>query len=490
MKKLLTLLLLSGTFLMLSAQDDTVRHLIFTEWRGDTWPTAYIELTNVGDSTLHLDRFTLQSMPPNRASFADYTGASVRLSGTLDPGEVFLAIPVMEALAGDGSVTTRTRLLPKADLLAFRDEGGSSLAWDSVSPFDKIFRLWDTYPSAIWYHLPNGDSVVIDAINNGITENNTIGGERWAVAGVAAAVETHNFVRKANITQGNTNWESSRGTDESDSEWILVPHDAAGTGKPYTTIGTHGDYSISLASSTTNLDLANSKLTVPWGLWKGDSLTDEFDIGPGMAWDYIEKAVWEDSMHVINQTGDMLVFFACGNVVEKVALEIEVSPPTDDMVLVFPTLVQDEEFLTWSMPYYVTEDQPVIDTIGSVPYATRIDSLYAHLEKAGNASWEIIFMDGVERPDLKNGDKLKVTGGDGTTTKEYFIDVEDYLASTNALLGAITWPDMPGFISDLWNGDTIPGFNPTSGKFYCKITLWKYVSSRIAGVTSGYEFSH
>ncbi|MCK4751366.1 MAG: hypothetical protein KAT15_30120, partial [Bacteroidales bacterium] len=446
-----------------------VRHLIFTEWRGDSWPNAYIELTNVGDSTLHLDRFTLQSMPPNRTDFSvGPADAQVRLSGTLDPGEVFVAIPVMEALDAAGNPTTRTQVLPFADLLAFRDESGSSLPWDSISPFSRIFRLWQTYPSAIWYHLDNGDSVVVDAVNNGIRDNGTLGGEMWPVAGVPDATDTHILVRKANINQGNTNWETSRGVSTEDSEWIVVPEDAAGPGKPFTTLGTHGDHSISLTSSTINIDLANSKITVPWGIWKGDSITDEFVIGPGIAWHYNETAVWDDSIHVINQTGDILDFYACGNVVEKVSLEIEVSPPTDDMVLVFPTLVQDEE-LNWSMPYYVTQDQPGIDTIGSVPFATRIDSLYSHLEKADIASWEIVFEDGVERPDLVNGDILRVTGADGSTVKDYFIDVEDYMASINALLGAITWPDMPGFVSDLWKGDTIPGFNPTSGIYMLKL---------------------
>ena len=68
--------------------------------------------------------------------------------------------------------------------------------------------------------------------------------------------------------------------------------------------------------------------------------------------------------------------------------------------------------------------------------------MFTYLEKAPIASWEIIWVDGTERVDLKKGDILKVTAANGNSTKEYFIDVNDYAASSNARLSAITWPDM------------------------------------------------
>ena len=78
--------------------------------------------TQVHYNLLHLDRFTLQSMPPGRTDFSEGPAdAQVRLSGTLDPGEVFVAIPVMEDLNADGSPQTRIQVLPFADLLAFRE---------------------------------------------------------------------------------------------------------------------------------------------------------------------------------------------------------------------------------------------------------------------------------------------------------------------------------------------------------------------------------
>ena len=42
------------------------------------------------------------------------------------------------------------------------------------------------------------------------------------MAGVSNATKDHNLVRKCNINQGNTNWDNSAGTNEEDSEWIVL----------------------------------------------------------------------------------------------------------------------------------------------------------------------------------------------------------------------------------------------------------------------------
>ena len=85
--------------------------------------------------------------------------------------------------------------------------------------------MWGTYPSGLYYHLDNGDSVLIDAVNNGVQDNGQIGGFLWSVAGVPEATDYNILVRKASVKQGNTNWSNSRGTDQADSEWIVIPQD-------------------------------------------------------------------------------------------------------------------------------------------------------------------------------------------------------------------------------------------------------------------------
>ena len=48
-------------------------------------------------------------------------------------------------------------------------------------------------------------------------------GSGWDVAGTTNGTKDKTLVRKPNVKQGNSNWDNSRGTSESDSEWIVYP---------------------------------------------------------------------------------------------------------------------------------------------------------------------------------------------------------------------------------------------------------------------------
>ncbi len=85
-------------------------------------------------------------------------------------------------------------------------------------------------------------------------------------------------------------------------------------------------------------------------------------------------------------------------------------------------------------------------TISGIPFGTRIDTLFWYLGKDPAADWQIIFVDSVPRPDLKNGDKLIITEDDNST-REYYLKVNEYVKSDDARLGAI-----------YVNGDTLKGF--------------------------------
>jgi len=64
---------------------------------------------------------------------------------------------------------------------------------------------------------------LIDVI--GVPTEDPGDGLGWSVAGEENATVDHTLVRKAAITQGNTDWTSSAGTDTEDSEWIVYPQD-------------------------------------------------------------------------------------------------------------------------------------------------------------------------------------------------------------------------------------------------------------------------
>ncbi|MDP6260923.1 MAG: lamin tail domain-containing protein [Candidatus Marinimicrobia bacterium] len=69
----------------------------------------------------------------------------------------------------------------------------------------------------------NGDDAVGLAYNgtliDAVGEAGDDPGSGWAVAGVTDATKDHTLVRKSSVTQGNTDWASSSGTDVCDSEW-------------------------------------------------------------------------------------------------------------------------------------------------------------------------------------------------------------------------------------------------------------------------------
>jgi hypothetical protein len=102
-----------------------------------------------------------------------------------------------------------------------------------------------------------------------------------------------------------------------------------------------------------------------------------------------------------------------------------------------------------------------------------VDSLYERLERAPEAEWEIVPVDGnVTRPDLMEGDILKVTAEDGTE-KQYYIQMMEYEGSHTGQLSSITWPDIPDkqLFNDVygWKNDTIPGFDPGGYNYQLKL---------------------
>ena len=48
-------------------------------------------------------------------------------------------------------------------------------------------------------------------------------GSGWDVAGTTNGTKEHTLVRKPSVKKGNSDWDASRGTNESDSEWIVYP---------------------------------------------------------------------------------------------------------------------------------------------------------------------------------------------------------------------------------------------------------------------------
>ncbi|MDX2430960.1 MAG: T9SS type A sorting domain-containing protein [Bacteroides sp.] len=498
MKKLklfLFTLFFSGLMLGVYGQQDTL-NLIFSEHRAGDPFTCYHEITNMGTEIADLSNVTLANVSNQTFSIdengqwriAGIPGSNMqfRLSGMLAPGASWIVMNVSDRFApGTQLPDHREELLPIADMVLhcvnpFGVTDTIIPEWemwaDSTGIAGNYMWNWGNNAYVIFNHLENGDSIMLDQVNVNLNDANVAIRTYSDVAGIPEATRYYTLVRKANITTGNMIWDNAKGASLEDSEWIPIPNNQTSR-MSWTSIKNHGDFHIDATSATIDVDIDNATMNVPWGIYKGDSIIPHLTLGNGMAWQYHWNADLMDSTHSIIRTGDTLTLYAAGNELEQIDFEITVVDAASDQAEVFPLLykvsggaywvnpntqqIEWNDADRWVQPYYATVGQPVIDTIGSVPYAERVDSLFKYLEKAPLANWEIVWHDGTVRADLQHGDILKVTAEDGSTVKEYFIDVQDYALGDNVELGAITWPDKSEFLEN-WMGDTIPNFS--SGK--------------------------
>ena len=509
LKFLLFIFMMSGGFLY---AQDTIRTLIISEaylFRADM---AYLELTNVGTLPVDLQDFEVGVVTPWNHPFPwtaenTFNGPFIRLpKKSLKPGESFVIARVadfvekMHLIDPDRYVrrVTQKEMWNLADMQIHAPEQGGSEP-DSLKPeyhvVDSItpgYQMMDVFGGMeCWYleqHLPNGDSVVVDQVG-GVFDNPSGHNFEHAydVAGVTNATQNSILVRKFNVKKGNLNFADARGIDVEDSEWIALPqpiNDLHQYRSPYWTVGNHGDYNLvanTLISDKVNVDLANKKMTAAWGTRNFDGFMDAFEQKPGIGWYYNLSFASEDSAYTSARTGDKITIYVAGNNADIVTFDITVAPPTADANLVIPMMGKGANGFYYNgmafgltETFEVTENVPVMDTITNdffgIPYATRVDTLLKYLEKAPKASWEIEWVDGTPRNDIKNGDVLKVTAENGNV-KKYYIKVNSLRYNHNADLAAITWPDMPAYLKGIhgWKGDTIPNFTSTVYNYSIKI---------------------
>lgn len=499
---LFTMLLWGG---MISAQD-TINYLVITEYRGDNTHNAYLELTNMGEEPVQLNQFEIGHW--GGGDVLDYeTGTTnrqgVRIPGdiVLEPGETYVFASVDEygpkkfaqGLEGFSEKLTQDKMWEYADFLVHLPEGLDD-GTDIVTPdlYDPFNQQWGPGMNGFFIeqHFPNGDSIVVDQVNGMFTGEdgqnlNRTTGSGYDVAGIPEATGNSILVRRYSVKTGTLNFNEARGVGLDDSEWIPIPIHGTSWRDPMWTVGNHGDYKLdenTLESDVITVDFANKTLTVPFGVQRGDDIMNYFEKKPGVAWEYMLGADADSLTHAA-QTGDQLLLYVCGSDLDFAAFDIVVEDPAANANVVVPRTNQDPEGFWreeiesgyWEWPR-VTQHESGNDTIwgarGGIPYATRVDSLYDRLDKPANAEWEIVYASGVEKPDLSDGDILKITAQDGSV-KEYYISVLPYRANSDSYLTSITWPDIPEFYKGLfgWIGDTIPGFGEQVFNYNVQVPL-------------------
>jgi hypothetical protein len=499
--QLFTLLVSCG---ILNAQD-TIRSLVITEARLDRGDHTYCEITNMGADTVNLSDFEFGCIRPWATPYTPEADHSFMLPDhELLPGESYVIAVFSDwnmeqyyldvakyEYSPQGRVVFKPEMWELADLQIHRPESPTGDPTDSITmPYHWIMDdVWNG--RECWYlrhHISETDSAVIDQVGGVFTTaegRNPVEGA-FDVAGVTGATANCVLVRKFTVKEGNLDFYNARGQDLDESEWMPIPF-LSGQWEPnravFWTVGNHGDYNLdvnTLTSETIEIDGWNQVITVPWGVRRDDSIMYQFDRVPGLAWHYdyhhdtnnVAQS-HEDSSYVSVRTGDKLTVYACGKDLDVIEFQIIMSEPTADANMVVPkrVLQDDGSYAGAGVPYRVSVGVPGMDTISEVPFATRTDTLLKYLEKAPNATWEFVWVDGTERTDLKLGDILRVTAEDGTSVKDYFIKVLRYRKSQNAYLASITWPDIPEDYRDFygWIQDTIPNF--VRGSFDYKVQV-------------------
>jgi hypothetical protein len=492
---------------VLNAQvDDTIRTLIISEVRLDDARRGYIEIANVGATAVNLKDFEIGRIDAWTTPWGNPTANWLMLPDKeLAPGATFIIAAMRDFSPEmaksnpeqyDPLATNKKEFWTLADIQDHVDEQSvGNPAGDSISPAHgrELLTVWNGRDCFyLRYHI-GGDSTVVDQVNGifgGANNQRPEPKGGVSVAGVDNATQTCTLVRKFSVTTGNLNFASAKGNDLTESEWIPVPHQAGGrwadnTRRLFWTAGFHGDAVIEDGTlvpldkfaSSVAVDWAAKTITVPWGTRRDDSIMFMFNKVPGLAWHYNYINSYEDSAFVSARTGDSLTVYATGNELTLAKFGIIVTPATNDAKIVVPKKAPNGDGFYDDVddPVYTITDGLEMDTIGTlrffgVPFATRIDTLYKYIEAPEGANLDIVFVDGNERTDLKEGDILKVTAADNST-KEYYIKVDRYRKDHNAFLSSITWPDIPADYRGLfgWMGDTIPNFVASSYEYVIQV---------------------
>jgi len=489
---------------------DTIRSLIITESRMTGNGQNYIEITNMGDKPVQLSQFELGKLTPwsPLPRYTNETNNFFRLpEKLLQPGKSFVIALRFEfapkqfakGLDGFGELETKPDVIAVADLIldAQESKGGPGTE-------DLITPNWQTLNEftgrGVWFleqHLSNVDSLVVDQVGGVFDGTNgmNVNAEpiSYSVAGMANATGDAVLIRKFSVKNGNLDFANARGVGADDSEWIPVPlarlrgnNEGSVWRSAWWTLGNHGNNNLdenTLKSDIIDIDFANKTMKVPFGTRTQDDIMNFIKKAPGVAWEYIYVRSSADSIYQSVRTGDQLKVWVCGNDADIAVFNLIAAPPVSSANMVIPLNNMDpqgdwrsnlqEGNIYWPR---VTRHESGIDTIwgarGGIPYATRVDSLLERLEKAPNANWEIVSVDGVARPDLKNGDNLKVTAENGAV-KQYYISVLPLRPVHNAYLSSITFPDLPKEYQGLygWVGDTIPGFGSLVNNYRVSVPL-------------------
>ena len=177
-----------------------VSPLFFSEYAEGSSSNKYLEIFNPTDSVVSLAGYAYPSVgnAPTTPGEYEYWN-TFDSAASIAPGDVYvIAHPSADSIILAQADETHTYLSNGDD--------GYALAFGTESSY-----------------------VVLDWLGNFDADP----GSGWAVAGVLNGTQDHTLVRKLSVTQGNSDWTASAGTNEEDSEWIVLEQN------DWTNLGSH-----------------------------------------------------------------------------------------------------------------------------------------------------------------------------------------------------------------------------------------------------------
>ncbi len=492
-------------------------NILITECRFSPSNRAYVELTNMEDTAVNLSSFRLvnaywdsyNNFDPATRYFAKGWRGEIYLTGTLEPGASFVCAYIYaETDSTATSITNNSnsaKMISKITWPVFRSaEFANPAVLTDLNPGlqtyleDSVFMALVDNPRYFYmfrtagqnqilllhdyeYYVTDSVTSLLDTLNSTIAMDvvnvYTADGSLVvpnvpaSVAGIANATGSHTMVRKTNGFQ-TADWiNQSRGISSEDSQWWIVPN-APGT-EVYSSVGNHGDFSISVSAKANTAALVNNTdktISVPWEALRGEPVTDNYiDFGDGMAWTFVRDTIdGLDSAYTRVQDGDLLEVYAFGDDLEFDTYTFKVLEPTSDLAIARTKIAKLANGTYANNGYFnITEGVPGMDSILNLQYQLRIDTLLKYIEIPTNATAQIIFVDGDDsRVDLKDGDIFRVTAQNNTSVKDYYVQVNEYAPSRSTDLSAITWPDFDKDYFWYWlDNDTLPGFTPNNKNY-------------------------
>jgi hypothetical protein len=437
---------------------------------------GYFELYNSSSDTLDLSNFWVQGAVQGQTfNPIQETKFKISLKGKLPPKETFLFVGRTTEFRTDpfGNIINplgyaNEYLWEMADMTGENRLAGIDAPGASVIVGGHRLGLFSRTKNP---KTGIRDSVRIDQFwfNGNFSsdnEDNPPFTTQHPIAGIVTLYPQLDYIwiRNPRIKYGTLDFNNARGNDIKDSDWMPVPKTGYNQwAVPYTTTKRHGNFGpfqIDAKRADVTIDKGNKRISLPFGI-RRDSIIREFNLGPNIAYEF---QYGTDSTQHFAMNDDTLIFYHYSDTFAMYKFGLQVAPKPAAFAEVSPLYYKvinppADRPIEFINSYTVSQGYAV-DTIGNVPFATRIDTLLNYLQVHGS-SYEFTFVDGINRVDLKDGDQLTVTAPDGTSKKTYLIKVEPYYPSINNDLVMVIFPGLDIFenpVSFEYN-DTMHNFN-------------------------------